>query len=120
MPIWVAIGIYIFGVIIASIVFGAYLKPRDDFDKLDFALFTFMALIWPILLGLALVVAIAVGLFLAIIVKPIQFLMYFGQDLNNYFVEMCERRRKRKEREHDKLVHDAKPGSGHYFDYVCD
>lgn len=87
MPIWVAIVIYIFGVIIASIVFGAYLKPRDGFDKFDFALFTFTVLIWPILLVLALVVASVVGLFLAIIVKPIQFLMYFGQDLNNYFVE---------------------------------
>ena len=120
MSIWVAIGIYRFGVIVAAIGFGAYLNPRDDFDKLDFALFTFMALIWPILLGLALVVASVAGLFLAIIFKPIQFLMYFGQDLGKYLGEMCERRRKRKEREHDKLVQDAKPGSGHYFDHVCD
>ena len=87
MSVWSVVAIYIFGFVLTTIAIGAIMKPREDFDKADFVLFTFMALIWPVLLALGIVIVLVEGLFFSIIFKPIRFLMYFGQDLRKQYDE---------------------------------
>ena len=87
MSVWSAVAIYIFGLVLATIAIGAMMKPRKELDKSDFALFIFMALVWPVILVLGIAFALVVGLFFPIIFKPFRFLMFFGQDLRKQYDE---------------------------------
>ena len=54
MSIEAAIALYLIGILIGTIGFGAYMHPkRARFDNFDIGLFLFMILIWPVLLACA-------------------------------------------------------------------
>ena len=97
MSIEAAIALYVLGILIGTIGFGAYMHPkRNRFDNFDFVLFMFIVLLWPILLFCAVVVALVVGTCLFIIFKPLQFLMYKGEDWCKAISEWWEDRKFRK------------------------
>ena len=100
MTICSAIAVYVFGIMLASVITGALMKPIKYFDNFDFTLFIVTVLIWPVLLVLGIVIVLVVGVFFFIIIKPIQFLMYFGQNLGNQYEEW-RKVRKMKECDND-------------------
>ena len=96
MFVWIAIAVYLVGIVVGSIGIGAYLKPRNGFDKFDFAFSTFMVVLWPVFLALGVIALVGIGLFYGVMLKPIQLMMYFGQDLGKCYGEWRKDCRKRK------------------------
>ena len=82
MSVWTAVAIYIVGIVVGTIGFGAYVKPRSEFDNWDIALFVLLILFWPLMLVVGLLFAAIVGLFYATVFKAVRSLMYFGEDLS--------------------------------------
>ena len=98
MSIEAAIALYLIGILIGTIGFGAYVHPkRARFDNFDIGLFLFMILLWPVLLICALVAALVIGSLFLLVFKPIQFLMYKGEDWCNLISDWWNRRKARKE-----------------------
>lgn len=98
MPVEAAIALYLIGILIGTIGLGAYMHPkRARFDNFDIGLFLFMILLWPVLLTCALVAALVIGALLLLVFKPIQFLMYKGEDWCNLISDWWNCRKTRKE-----------------------
>lgn len=97
MSIEVAIALYLIGILIGTIGMGAYMHPkRSRFDNFDIGLFLFMILIWPVLLACAIVAGLIIGALFLLVFKPIQFLMYKGEDWCDKISDWWERRKTRK------------------------
>ena len=98
MSIEAAIALYLIGILIGTIGFGAYMHPkRTGFDNFDIGLFLFMILLWPVILACAIGAGLVIGALLLLVFKPIQFLMYKGEDWCDKISDWWERRKTRKE-----------------------
>lgn len=98
MPIEAAIALYLIGVLIGAIGLGAYMHPKSaKFDNFDILVFLIMILIWPVLLACAIVAGLVIGVLFVLVFKPIQFLMYKGEDWSNKISDLWKRRKTRKE-----------------------
>ena len=98
MPIGAAIALYLIGILVGTIGFGAYVHPkRSQFDNFDIGLFLFIILLWPVLLVCAIGAGLVIGALLLLVFKPIQFLMYKGEDWCNQISEWWDRRKAKKE-----------------------
>ena len=76
-----AIIIYILGIVIGTMGFGAWMKPGKGipFDESDYALFTILILIWPVCVALALIGGIIFGGSYIMLYAPIKGLLKFGE-----------------------------------------
>ncbi len=98
MPIEAAIALYLIGILIGTIGFGAYAHPKSArFDNFDIGLFLFMILLWPVLLTCAIGAGLVIGAGLLLVFKPIQFLMYKGEDWCDRISDWWKRRKTEKE-----------------------
>ena len=70
---------------------------RSRFDNFDIGLFLFMILIWPVLLACAIGAGLVIGAGLLLVFKPIQFLMYKGEDWCDKISDWWKCRKTRKE-----------------------
>lgn len=102
MPIEAAIALYLIGVLIATIGLGAYMHPkRARFDNFDILVFLIMILFWPVLLACAIVAGLVIGVLFVLVFKPIQFLMYKGEDWCNQISDWWYERRMTKKGENN-------------------
>jgi hypothetical protein len=102
MPIEAAIALYLIGILIGAIGFGAYVHPkRVRLDNFDIGLFLFMILLWPVILACAIGAGLVIGVLLLLVFKPIQFLMYKGEDWCNLISDWWKERRKAKKEENN-------------------
>jgi hypothetical protein len=98
MPIEAAIALYLIGILIGTIGLGAYMHPkRSRFDNFDIGVFLFMILLWPVLLTCAIGAGLVIGALLLLVFKPIQFLMYKGEDWCDRISDWWKNRKTRKE-----------------------
>ena len=72
--------IYILGILIGTVGFGAWKKPGKEltFDGLDYALFTVVALLWPIVAAAAGAVLLVLLVGYGVLYLPIRRLLKIG------------------------------------------
>ena len=109
MTLTTAILIYALGIVIGAIGMGAYMRPngRVAFDWTDYTLFSFIILLWPVLLALAIGIVLPVAIVLGMTFYIIKFLMWIGECIGKGFDKWLYHRRIAREARKDE---DAKNG----------
>ena len=81
MTLTTAILIYVLGIVIGAMGVGAYMRPskRVAFDWTDYTMFSFIILLWPLLLAFAVGILLPAAIVLGMAFYIVKFLMWVGE-----------------------------------------
>ena len=90
-----AILIYVIGIVIGAMGMGAYMRPsnRAAFDWSDYTLFSFIILLWPLLLAAAVGIFLPAAIVLGMAFYIVKFLMWIGECIGKGFDKWMYHRR---------------------------
>lgn len=104
-----AILIYALGIVIGAMGMGAYMRPsnRAAFDWSDYTLFSFIILLWPLLLAAVVGIFLPAAIVLGMAFYIVKFLMRIGECIGKGFDKWMYHRRIAREARKDE---DGKNG----------
>ena len=104
-----AILIYTLGIVIGAMGIGAYMRPsnRAAFDWTDYTLFSFIILLWPLLLAAVVGFFLPAAIVLGMAFYIVKFLMWIGECIGKGFDKWMYHRRIAREARKDE---DGKNG----------
>lgn len=90
-----AILIYALGIVIGAMGMGAYMRPsnRAAFDWTDYTLFSFIILLWPLLLAAVVGIFLPAAIVLGTAFYIVKFLMWVGECIGKGFDKWMYHRR---------------------------
>ena len=90
-----AILIYALGIVIGAMGIGAYMRPsnRSTFDWIDYTLFSFIILLWPVLLAAVVGIFLPAAIVLGMAFYIVKFLMWIGECIGKGFDKWMYHRR---------------------------